>query len=135
MNEEYPTSFLDARRSSPSVPLSAPAPATPSLPLSLPSLSSVTGGPAPAGGGLAGLLTGANAEAELVKGVLSHQLILNRRSMRAALFLYSAGLGDLMWTALELKKFHSRPGNLIKALDAVSLKDYMAELRVSVGNK
>lgn len=133
-DDDLSTVFLSAGPAASSAPLPGVRPLSPSVPLSLPGLPAPSAGGGPSAG-LSSLLTGSSAEAELVKGVLAHQLVLNQRSMRAAVFLYSCGLSDLMWTALELKKFHARPGNLIKALDAVSLKDYMAELRVSVGNK
>lgn len=113
--------------------VAAPVVGPASIPLGdlagLPALGSTV-----AAGGLASLTSGADAEAELVKGVLNHQLVLSKRSMAAATFLYSHGLGDVAAYALELKKYQQRPSGLVKALDAVSLKQFMQGVQVSLNN-
>lgn len=96
-----------------------------------PPLSPLAGATA---GGLASLTSGADAEAELVKGVLNHQLVLGSQATAAATFLYAHGYGDVCAFILELRKYHQRPSGLVKALDAVSLKNFMRGLDVSLNN-
>lgn len=101
-----------------------PAPAPPSRPLEVKQAS-----------GLAGLIQGADAEAELVRGVLEHQLVLTSRATKALAFLYAYGLGDMAQVVMELRRYHQRPSVLVKALEAVSLKSFMGRLDVILGNK
>lgn len=113
------------------VPASIPLNVPPAVPLS----QALPGG-APAGvTGLASILSGSNAEAELVKGLLAHQLVLTSRATTAAAWLYSYGLGDLVQYVLELRKYHQRPNGLARALEAVALKSFMGRLQVQLGNK
>ena len=97
------------------VPLSQP------LVIGLPSPYTAGGSPVPAGGVLGAVLSGSDAEAELVKGLLDHQLIIGAQATLAAAFLHAYGLGDMVRIILELRKYHQRPSGLVKALDAVSL--------------
>lgn len=108
------------------------APAPPSRPLPAQQLPTMQ---LPASGGLAGLLSGADAEAKLVEGLLAHQLILTSRSTKALAFLYAYGLGDMATVICDLRRYHQRPSGLVKALDAVALKGFMGRLEVMLGNK
>lgn len=117
--------FVPMSRPLPVSGLGSPAPASSALPL--PSSVQATG--------MASLLAGSNAEAELVKGLLSHQLVLTSRSTMAAAWLYAYGLGDLVGYVLELRKFHQRPSGLARALEAVSLKNFMGRMQIQLGNK
>lgn len=118
------------------VPASIPLSVPPAVPLSqaLPGVSGAAPGGQPVTG-LASILSGSNAEAELVKGLLNHQLVLTSRATAAAAWLYSYGLGDLVQYVLELRKYHQRPSGLARALEAVALKSFMGRLQVQLGNK
>lgn len=100
----------------------------------LPDIPSRVGSGAP-GPGLAGLLQGADAEAELVRGILEHQLILTSKSTAAAAFLYAYGLGDLGEYIMRLRRYHQRPRGLVKALDAAALKDFFQGMQIQIGSK
>lgn len=104
--------------------------ALPSVPVS----RSLPGG-SPGASGLSGLLQGADAEAELVRGVLDHQLIMTAAGTRAAVWLRSYGLGDVVDEILFLRKFHQRPAGLVKALDSISLKEFLRGMDIQIGNK
>ncbi len=87
------------------------------------------------GGALSQLLSGSDAQSELVRGLLDHQLVLTSRSTKAMAFLYAFGLADLADRIKELRRYHQRPAGITKALDAIALKEFMGQLQVQLGNK
>lgn len=84
--------------------------------------------------GLSAVMSGSDAEAELVKGLLDHQMVLSSRATKAMVFLrlYAPEVAD----AVErYRRYHQRPSGLVKALDAVAIKEFMQGVTVSLGNK
>lgn len=97
-------------------------------PLSLPGDAPVT-----VESGLAALMMGADAETELVRGVLAHRLRLSGRALRAATFLQAYGLTAELNTILVLRRHLGSSRELVQAIDAVALKKFMSRIQVNLG--
>lgn len=95
--------------------------APPTVPLAVPSASTFSS-----------LMSGGDAETQLVKGVLQHQLVLTSQATKATAFLFAYGLGDYALVCLKLREFHQSPKRLIEALEATSLKKYLQGIAVNV---
>lgn len=95
---------------------------------------SLNAGPAASPGGLGSLTGAADAETKIVSAIVDHQLVLPTRAAGAAAFLFTHGCGDIAAFCLEMRKYQQRPRLLVKALDAISLKQFMRGLEVNLSN-
>lgn len=89
--------------------------------------------PLPQPSALSQIMAGADASTELVKGVLDHQLVLGSQATKAMLWLRAYCPDVALWV-MEYRRYHQRPQGLVKALDAVAIKEFMEGVQVNLSN-
>lgn len=81
------------------------------------------------------ILSGADAEAMLVEGLLGHMLKMDEQAIRAAVFMMHFGMAEELAFILKMKAHQESPRQLAQALDAVSLKKFLGKMDIVLGNK